>query len=544
MAGEGSGSAAPGVLGLGLAAIAVVAVVANVLVGSAIGSGWVERWPTEIGVWLVLLAVLGASLVLPVGAAGWALRRLAASGRSVRIGRTMVGIVGLWNVALLAATWQLSPHPLSDVVVERGTWVYDVFSGRGPFGPAALPTVETLVADARALDDIGALAPLLSDETAAGVAAYWVLVLNGTGDASPEFESYRVRYGFDLKRLADAPDTVDIRDGRDALADLAALLEEARQDLPDGLKDAPTFQWPADLPAELELTSIDRTHVQVGERPGWEARYEHGEWRLFLGGVPEWYAAARHRLAELAPVLAQVRAAAEQRDAAAAAALATMGGEEARAAVAAEPASFAAVRAVLTSAARGHHGALTGTTAHQASWPESLTREAAVARAETVRAWCVGAAGSDALIATDHSKLLTRYGLPAPAAEEPSPVAAEGATADAEPAPAEGDSDAVADPPVVPPLDEAQRAALDARGRRWFRDVLEMCEPVVVMRQHRDVAPGTVDDGRRARWAGLDATEWVQRAQLSEDGDAIAIDVGGESLRAIRQDGSWRIDWP
>lgn len=273
------------------------------------------------------------------------------------------------------------------------------------------------------------------------------------------------------------------------------------QPVPDGVDggalladvmDVATASGPTvDLPPQAEIDAtpktVERTRITF-TTDGWEARYEHGRWRWCTG----------------APSLANVRGHAYA---------VAMRDEAARVPT---PTGAAAgpwdgdVRAALQTASIGRSSWLLGASKSPAGWTESLTKTAAAAQAERIRTWCAVAAKDPARAAVV-SGVATRYTLPAPGKA----------------------------------IDPSVQALLDAQGRRYLEDVIAACEPVAGDRQVQEAGQGlSIPDGQRKRWAELEARSLASAAVLTDDGTGgVRIEVDGRTLRAVQEDGAWRIDW-
>jgi hypothetical protein len=223
--------------------------------------------------------------------------------------------------------------------------------------------------------------------------------------------------------------------------------------------------------------------------PGWEARYEDGAWRVCSD-------------TSSAAVLAGRDLARSMRDAAA-----KLPSASVRVAGPWDP----EVRAALRGAAYGRAAFHAGVAGLDPAWPQALTRAAAAQQAERVRAWCVPAAVGDPGRSSALAALSVRWGVGSPGT----------------------------------PIDPAARALVDAQGRKYLEDVLAACGPVAQVRQTMEAARGlAVPDSQRRRWAELESAAVGSAAMLVDDGTGgVRIEVEGRSLRAVQEDGGWRIDW-
>lgn len=508
-----------------LTAIAGVACLSATVLLVLLASYPLQGWPPLVAAGVALVGALVVAVGVPVFVGWRGTRLLAGRGVSVRATRLIAAGAVLWNGAVCVGASRLAPEPLQVAVLERGTWWLDAVLGRGPMGPMAEPQVRALLVQARAAPDLEALAPLLSDEAAAGLAVRWVLVLDATqlrddGPVVGALDALRARHHLSPDAVRADPAAVDI-DGRSALAEMArvvALLPDSGTEgaawsalrWDEGAWPEAALALPADeLAASAEIEAVDRQTLTIGSggAPVLEARYEDGAWRLHTTQVHAQVAEARARVAQLEPAVVAAKAAG-------AAVAAVEGTIEDPEPVEAEPIAEAEpepedaeLRQAFQRAAEGWLGQAGGTTAFDATWPEVLTRAAAVAQAERVRTWCT-AEPSEAL-AAEHEALRTEYGLP----EEP--------------------------PPLAP---DAQQA-LQPRGRRYLAGVLALCAPRVHELQASSESRG-LTDARRSRWARLDAADMAARATVAHTalGEA-EVTVDGATHRAIEQDGGWRVDW-
>jgi hypothetical protein len=250
----------------------------------------------------------------------------------------------------------------------------------------------------------------------------------------------------------------------------------------------PDVELPPQGPVDATPAKVARKRIAV-TTTGWEARYEEGAWRWCPGTVDE----SRAR----GDVYAQALRDQARR-------VPTPTG------TAAGPWD-SAVRTVLQQAAFGRSAFLAGSTAIDATWAESLTRAAAAAQAERIRTWCTDATQSDPSRALALTGVVQRWSLP----------------------------------PVGVPMEASNKTLLEAQGRRYLTDVLAACSPVIGDRQVKETAHGLdVPDGQRKRWAELDARTVASEAKLTDDGGGgVRVEVDGRAMRAVQEDGAWRIDW-
>jgi hypothetical protein len=251
---------------------------------------------------------------------------------------------------------------------------------------------------------------------------------------------------------------------------------------------APVVPLPPFPEAEPTVRTVESRRI-VFDTPGWEARYEDGAWRICTDSPS-------------AAVLAGRDLARSMRDAAA-----KVPSVAVRMAGPWDP----EVRAALRGASYGRAAFHAGVSGLDPAWPESLTRAAAAAQAERVRGWCVPAAVGDPTRSAALSALSVRWGVGAPGT----------------------------------PIDPAARSLVDLQGRKYLDDVLAACGPVAQDRQATEAARGLpVQDSERRRWAELESSAVGAAAMLVEDGTGgVRIEVGGRALRAVQEDGGWRIDW-
>ncbi len=498
-----------------LAGIGAMGAVANLVVFAAIGGAVFDGWPVETGALITGVAVVVAVIVAPAAAALGLVRVLRSRFSSVRVARTFFAMFALAQVGLAALGLTQSPEPVGELLALRGTWVVDAAAGRGPFGPAARDTALTVLSQARAAEDLEALTEHLSDETAGGLALHWLLILDGVrapGDdgAAAALKGFAQGQKVDLAALRTDPASVDVSGrGRALLAAVADFVAGQGDELPPVVVEAAPVEWP-ELPDEPTVVVIDRTTLSY-EAAGLEARFEDGAWRVHLGRA-DWARSARDRVERLEARVAVwelQRATEAARVGAIADAFTEVTGEappeDAAAAAAKEQQALLPVREAFEAAARGRLGWMAGTTAHDGSWPASLTRRAALRQAARVRAWCAQAGAGDGLVTAELEALSTRYGL--------------------------GEVDAA-----------GLEAKLTPRARAYLTDVLMVCAPVVVARQANDAVVG-IDDARRARWASLDARALVEAATMTRNPDGVTIEADGRSWLAVEQDGAWRVDW-
>lgn len=467
---------------------AVIAIlgISNLVLSSAVGSYAGQNLDDpQLAAGLVAAGAAVAVFVVPLVGAIALLRQLQARGIKIKFARTLAALVVLWNVVLFLGLTAAAPVSTSELLMQRGTWIVDAARGVGPFGPAATPVVQRRLAELSEVQTLTDAVPYLSNETASGFGAHWVVMLDGTRRGAKDESKVDVligKHGIDIEALRDDPTALpqDL-DGRALLADVGALMTDA---------SGPTWLAGDMVPVEAEPTPVDRVTLDLGD--GKQARYEDGDWRIHLADVATLTAGTAQQLATAKQVMTGLERPAPS-------------GDPSVVSPHDGPDLFEEPRAVLETALRGQAGLLTGTTAFFAEWPDALTRTTGVAQAEALRRSCAKAAGSDAVFAAEHTALRDRYGLSEGSAPDP-----------------------------------AVLAQLDARGRRYLTDVLTLCAPV--FRLSSAGHPGGVaTDAQKARWARLDAAEQASSATFAEAGDDLKATVGSETITLVEEDGAWRV---
>lgn len=284
-----------------------------------------------------------------------------------------------------------------------------------------------------------------------------------------------------LARHGVGPERVpgSVLDGRALLDDVADLAAAS----------GPAVDLPPQAPVDATPTAVARRRIVV-TTPGWEARYEDGAWRWCTGTAAEAEARGHAHAIAMRQEAARVPAP-------------TSGGV-------AGPWD-GVVRLALQNAAFGRSAWLAGVSTFDPAWTESLTRAAAAAQGERLRTWCTPAAAGDPSRTDVLTGLAGRWTLPE----------------------------------AGRPLDPSVQSLLDAQGRRYLQDLLAACAPVAVDRQVREAGHGlSISDPQRRRWAELEARSIASAAVLQDDGTGgVKIEVDGRTLRAVQEDGAWRIDW-
>lgn len=292
--------------------------------------------------------------------------------------------------------------------------------------------------------------------------------------------------------LSDTLSAVLARHGVDPATGALPEDVDGRGLLLDVLDVAQAIAPPVTLAAFPEVDAR-AAHVEarrvVFATAGWEARYEAGDWRICSD-------------TSSAAVLSGRDLARSMRDAAA-----KLPSASVRVAGPWDP----EVRAALRGAAYGRAAFSAGVAGLDPAWPQALTRAAAAQQAERVRAWCVPAAVGDPTRSAALSALSVRWGVGSPGTA----------------------------------IDPAARALVEAQGRKYLEDVLAACGPVAQDRQTMEATRGiAVPDSQRRRWAELESSAIGSAAMLADDGTGgVRVEVDGKALRAVQEDGGWRVDW-
>lgn len=463
-------------LGVGWALLASFAAGIGVVTIAALGSVVAEAYPLQPAGFAVAGIALFGAVVLPLALSSGVARAIRGRWSDVRWGRVAAGTVAAWNLALVVLVQVAGPVTVKDLWLDRGTWVIDAMANRGPFGPAAIPAVQRRLAEVEAAVRLADAAPLWCDEAAAGFA---LGLAQGMRDGAPVPLADTLN-GI-LARHGASPDQVEVQalDGRALLDDVMDVTAAS----------GPAVELPPQAPVDATPTSVERRRI-VATTPGWEARYEAGAWR-WCPGTPAESTVRGHAYAVAI------------RQEAARVPTPTSGG-------AAGPWD-GVVRLALQNAAFGRSAWLAGVSTFDPSWAESLTRGAAAAQGERLRAWCTPAASGDPSRTDVLTGLAGRWTLP------------EAGKA----------------------VDASVQSLLDAQGRRYLQDVLAACGPVAADRQVREAGHGlAIPDAQRRRWAELEARSIASAAVLQDDGTGgVKVEVDGRTLRAVQEDGAWRIDW-
>ncbi|MEQ1565107.1 MAG: hypothetical protein ABMA64_05675 [Myxococcota bacterium] len=459
--------------GAGWVLLAVATAGVGAVTFAAAASVVAQDHPLRPAGFAVAAAVLAVSVLVPLGIGTNLARALRRRGYAASRGAILATAVALVNLAGVVGIQVLGPAPVRVLWTERGTWVVDAMIGRGPFGPAAVPVIERRLAEVEAADHLQAAIPLWCDEDAA---AFAVGLAGGLAQGSPAplvetLGRVTERHGV----TAGAPQYEDIA-GRALLSDVADLVGASYPDV----------ALPPQGPIDPTPTQVSRHRIGA-TTTGWEARYEEGAWRWCPGTVEE----ARARGEVFARALQE---------------------QARRVPTAAGPVAGpwdAEVRTTLQRAAFGRAAWLAGSTAVDATWGEALTRSAALAQAERIRAWCTVSADPARKAALD--SVVGRWSVP----------------------------------PVGQALDPSNRTLLETQGRRYLADVLGACSALQGDRQVRDAASGVdAPEAQRRRWAELEARAIASEATLADDGTGgVRVHAEGRDLRAVQEDGSWRIDW-
>lgn len=241
-------------------------------------------------------------------------------------------------------------------------------------------------------------------------------------------------------------------------------------------------------PAEASLSAVSRRRVSLSA-VGWEARYEDGEWRWCPGTADEVRARGEAHAAHLREEVRRVPT---------------------PNAVAAGPWD-ADVRLALQAAVAGRSAWLSGAASVlDRRWADALTRAASAVQGERLRAWCARASSADQMKVEAHEAFATKWGLPRAGLK----------------------------------LTTAQRGLLEAQGRQYLAELVELCRGTVGDRVSREASLGLdIPEEQRRRWVEGEARAFARDARLSADGDDVKVEFDGVTLQAVLEDGQWRINW-
>jgi hypothetical protein len=445
---------------------------------AAAGSVAAEEFPVQPAGFAVAAGALAVAVLIPAAIATAIARTLRARGKEVKTSNMAAAAVVLVNLLAVVGIQMFAPLSVKTLWLERGTWVFDAMTDQGPYGPPALPIVARKLDEVREARKLAEAAPLWCDEASGGFA---VGLAAGLRDNGPLPLAQALGNILDRYGVTSDEAVPVGLNGHAILADVMDLAVAA----------GPAVDLPPQGPPDGTPTLVERKRI-VGTTTGWEARYEGGEWRWCPGtGAESLIRGRAHAIA--------IRAEAERVP------TPTMGS--------AAGAEDSEVRLALQKAVRGRAAWLAGVAALDAAWSESLTQPAAAIQGERLRTWCTAQAKEDTARMTAINSVAQRWTLPAPGAA----------------------------------VDPAVQALLDAQGRRYLHDVVEACGPVMGDRQVHEAARGlTISETQRARWADLEARAVASSAVLTPVGEPpvseISIAVDGGTLRAVKEEGAWRID--
>jgi hypothetical protein len=459
--------------------------------------------------------VLGITLLLPAGLGGYGLATLRRRGIKIRVVRTVAGLTLLWNGVILAVGASVDkPWSALDLAWNHARWVPLAVLDRVPADPSTLSNVALVVAQVNRAESSRDLAPLLTQESAAGLAVKW-LRLRDEQLSDARVDPMYTMLGVDRVALMDSPKAFEdtlVPQGHVLLHEVAEIVD-LEADSRFRWRDAALAAAPLDeVAATYEVTSVDtaQVEVRVDSDTVLEAVFENGSWRLDLASFADWVGEDRLEKTDEAgelpgPVIEDIPE---------------------------EPASHVDVRRAFRQAAAGVAGHRAGTTAFDAGWPDSLTHESAASTALGVLSWCANSGevpvqegedvpvsqepaheddAQDPLFARDLAALRADYGL------------------------TENDAE----------LTEALRDALVPRGDELLRRALEICAPVKRRRQAQQQRNGLLaSDAHRMRWAELEAQSLSEAAVITDVGvGEKTVAIGGVNHIARLEDGVWRMDW-
>lgn len=269
--------------------------------------------------------------------------------------------------------------------------------------------------------------------------------------------------------------------GTDGRAMLSAVTDVVLASFPD-LTLAPVPS------AEASVAAIARREITLAT-PGWTARYERGAWRWCPGTAEELRARGEQHAANLREEVRRVPT---------------------PNAIAAGPWD-ADVRSALHRAVLGRSAWLAGAASTlDRSWADALTRAAAAEQGERLRAWCTRGSASDDERSAAIEAFAEQWNLPKAGQR----------------------------------IKGSARGLLEAQGRQYLAELVDLCKPAVAARQAREDSSGLrIPEAQRAGWAEGEARAFASDAHLAADGDAVKIELDGRELRAVQEDGRWRIDW-
>ncbi|MCB9686116.1 MAG: hypothetical protein H6735_13835 [Alphaproteobacteria bacterium] len=355
---------------------ATLAALAGTLVLSAAASTVAEAWPPLPAAIGVAVGSLLLAAGLPLGLAWFVIGRMRDRGMTVKVPQVAAGLVVALDILWIVLVQVGGPAPLVQLMPDRGTWLLDALSGRGPFGPAAVPVVARRAEETRTERSPDALVDALCDRSARALAGGVLVELRGDDTEIPGLRRLAEHHGMVAAEGEDPlPMPLPESLGRAFLVDTLDLMAGSLPlvDLPEG----PTV--------DLVPGTPERTRVPLGAE-GWEGVYEDGAWRTCAG--PDEAVAERGRtLVRMAR--AQVRAAKV---------------------VDLPPAWDGPVRDALRTAIAGRSGFALGVPP-ASGWSDAFTGAGAAAQAGRVLAWCVPAAVDPARVPAIE-ELRTRWALP------------------------------------------------------------------------------------------------------------------------------------
>ncbi len=514
-----------------IASVAALTVLASILFLTAVAGAMHAPGAGQHYAWAAIAAVLGIALVLPAGVGGWGLTVLRKRGIKVRVMRTVAGMTFAWNAVILGVGFSVDkPWTPSELALKHAKWVPLAAIDKTPLDDAALPAVGMLAARAMTVDQTRDLSPLLTNESAAGLAVKWLRIRDKqlTGD---RVEQLYTMFGIDRVKLVETPGALEADltpRGRDLLYEVSEIVDLGADSHLKWRDPSRASEPIEELAASFAPEAIDNGQivVRIDADTLLDAILEDGSWRLHL--------------ADYSDLVGEDRAAAKV-DKDEAEATDEEQKEPSEPEEPEESEEHAAVRASFLRAAAGHAGHAANTTAFNSSWPDSLTNEAAADAGIDVLEWCVGPAKEEAKAAETPKE-----------GEEPKEP---GEIEEAPPAPVSAD-------PIFDREYESLRsdwgleqgkfeltdtltATLVPRGRAFMAKVLEICGPVTRRHQVEQAQGGfDVPDARRMRWAELDAADLAERATIEDAGSGLKkVTVDGTEREARLEDGKWRMDW-